>query len=134
MKSSIGIKKHPCSECQYVGATGYHLTRHFKAVHHNPEDGDKPVELRQFPCSLCQYVAKRKGHLKRHVVGVHLSRLLPENELKFQCDECDYKTPNKYHLARHKEGHEVIVYRCEHCEYAAKRKDTIKLHVNLKHK
>ena len=49
-------------------------------------------------------------------------------------DECDYKTNDKYHLARHKEGHEGIVYRCEQCDYRAKRKDTIKVHVDLKHK
>ena len=47
----------------------------------------------------------------------------PHEGIKYQCDHCDYKATQKGSLKKHKMSvHEGIKYQCDQCEYKAAQK------------
>lgn len=86
-----------------------------------------------FTCKRCGNQFRTNESLNVHFAKKHG---IKEEDQYFRCDKCPHKTLYKRHFARHlkeQHGDGSIMIQCEHCEYKAKQKIHMKLHVINKH-
>ena len=127
MKLHIEIKHegviHACHLC------GAKLTRKCNLDKHMQEKHSSQT----FKCSFCNYIASCKRNITRHLNRVH-------DEKKFKCNLCEFKAGYPWGITRHKlVSHQdnlsntLEKYKCQSCDYLAKRSDGLKLHMTRVH-
>jgi len=88
---------------------------------------------------LCEYVGKHSVLLKNHLKKHHHKVVKDGDEWLtgqplIQCDKCEYLAKSDEYLASHKEKeHSGIEYPCSVCEFVARDRLGIKLHLTSQH-
>jgi KRAB domain-containing zinc finger protein len=90
------------------------------------------LEIQDFQCDHCDKVFTRNTTLKDHINAIH-------NKIKrYCCDLCDYSAYYRTSLNRHSKdvhlGGNKEEFKCDHCDKAFTRKETLVYHVNIIHK
>ena len=84
------------------------------------------VEKPEFVCSECGYKTIEKKSLRNHIL-LHI---------KIVCEQCGFETEKmkmQYHVKKaHTIGTDKIIYKCNHCDYKAK-KGNVKSHTRNVH-
>ena len=146
MRKHNGEKPFKCDQCPYAGSQKIILKIHKRSVHENL----------YFECEQCEYKASQKSNLKTHIRKIHEGgkRKL---ELKEICTVCG-ETVRKEYLEEHTQIRHLgevnretvcndskrsiginvehknrIKHRCDVCEYQTGSKQTLRMHVEVKH-
>jgi len=111
---------YKCKNCEYKATTYGAMSRHVRTVH----KGEK------FPCSMCDYVATQKSNLTTHMSRLHSGFII--------CKVCKAVFNSKSELLEHEQTHqtikkEFIFCTYENCNYKARSKYGLQLHVDKIH-
>ena len=129
-----------CEKCGFPAKSRSQLYTH-KRRKHGPTN---------FACVLCEYVSASTADLEDHKRSFHLGEITKqspsknnerkrkerESQLDFTCHICNVKKNSRQMLSLHiKADHEGIRFNCieEGCDFSAKQKSQLKIHVNVKH-
>ncbi|XP_018572410.1 zinc finger protein 366-like [Anoplophora glabripennis] len=124
-KNSSEIQMFKCEVCTYETKYKSHLKDH-QVTHKDPS------EICMYRCAICRYETKYKKGLRNH-------QLLHEKPCTAEISECDTSstTVDKHYLACHLPVHKgssnVQVYKCNDCVFETRYKDSLRVHVLLKH-
>ena len=87
-----------------------------------------------FPCIKCKYVGETFEDLNKHTRRKHVLGDVEKNANGlFQCKSCDYAAKTRDCLLVHVQKHEGQVHRCTKCSYTSECESYLKIHVVRTH-
>ena len=142
---------YQCESCDFVSEKLSSAQKHAKSVHE--DENYRPLKCRhcdftcagpmvQFrrhlevhstdrslTCDICQKVLTTRNSLRRHKQCYH-------EDLTCVCDICGHTTKHPEWLKRHmktKHGGKESKVKCPHCDYHARDKNSLEVHIDRKH-
>ena len=148
----VHIKPYKCIVCSYSCGGNSNLQKHVATKHNNSDRKARPEEI-IFKCEICLkefqklvlYTRHRRSvhikpnkcqecnnqfgspyQLKQHVIEKHVG-------LAIKCNICDKVLASEKTFKKHMFVHSNESHDCENCEYTARSKFHMKLHIQSNH-
>ena len=128
-KETFHLEK-PCMQCDQTFNTNRERKIHIRRAHNIEREREKWRNGRRLlECSHCDYKQFSKKAMKIHMQSLHKSIRI------MTCDKCDHKTTSKSGMHSHKRiAHGDKFFVCSLCDYTAKLRGYLNLHMKQKHR
>lgn len=120
-KSTTLAKDQLCSFCGYATAYKPNLTKHVRAMH---------LMIKDKVCDKCDFATSYSNLLTDHKKEVHCGIDRPVKGYNGQCPHCNFlSSDNRLLIGHMKKSHrEVLVNRCDQCDYVGITKKLLRTH------